>query len=277
MDPRLGIGEVPTERFLTEFWSVRPLLATRAHQILLGPEKVYDSFLANAPSDRTFRCFHPSRTERSQGRTDLLALWEEGPPELSRLVALNTTHMLLLRAAQRRFPVLASVRELWQETFSCNVSTNLYLTKSSRSAFPAHHDGHHVVVLQMSGEKEWHLWPPLVRSPMRRFSWQFAQPSEPPLRFHTVAGDALYIPLGWVHCAQTHGPVSVHATIGIDPPRWIDLVRDEIDSLGAEHSILRAPLPAEYSDGKVTYSHEGAGDLLRWVWSGLTSRLLKRS
>jgi len=87
-----------------------------------------------------------------------------------------------------------------------------------------------------------------------RYRWRddHRSPEEAMDEYVTRAGEALYIPLGWRHFATPEeggeGEVarSVHVTMGVQLPRWGDLMEGVLHELGAagETCWLREPLPA---------------------------------
>jgi hypothetical protein len=103
-------------------------------------------------------------------------------------------------AVQRHVGRLDRLCRGLERELSARVGVNAYVTPSSARGFRRHADEHHVVVLQIHGEKRWSIWAPGE-----------SQPTE--LVLHT--GDALYVPRRWQHAAVAGDAASAHVTLGI--------------------------------------------------------------
>ena len=85
---------------------------------------------------------------------------------------------------------------------------NMYVTPYGKAGFKSHFDSHDVYVLQIEGSKRWRVYPtPLVKYPVS--DWGESQLSKfrsrlgkPLLDVVLNAGDALFIPRGFVHEAD---------------------------------------------------------------------------
>jgi hypothetical protein len=122
---------------------------------------------------------------------------------------------------------------------------NAYLTPPSAQGLPLHHDTHDVFVLQVSGSKQWQIYPPAVTLPLRH-QWSSSQdrpPGEPTLSLTMRKGDALYLPRGWLHEAITTSDESLHLTIGIHAYTWMDALKDALLDCDTEVELRRAVRP----------------------------------
>jgi ribosomal protein L16 Arg81 hydroxylase len=63
----------------------------------------------------------------------------------------------------------------------------------------------------------------------------------------------IYIPMGWPHNAISESEYSIHITIGVNPPRWIDIFNESLKILGAELSILRKSLPLYFDQENIKW------------------------
>ena len=102
------------------------------------------------------------------------------------------------------------------------VQANAYVTPRQSRGFSDHYDVHDVFVLQVGGQKQWRLRPPVHPAPLRDEPWTDrraevgrASTEEPAHEFTLSPGDVLYLPRGWVHSATALGGVSTHLTLGI--------------------------------------------------------------
>lgn len=242
--------------FADEHWSRTPLLS-RAKQL----PSAFDDLLSVADVDelvadralRTpfFRTVReggglplPTRTGTAGARrlADLV-----DPDALAAQYADGAT--LVLQSVHRLHPPVARFcRELAAE-LGHPTQCNAYLTPGGQhQGFDFHHDTHDVFVLQVSGRKRWIVHEPVVRLPLS------SQPqagehlvrdgAEPLLDVELEAGDALYLPRGYVHAALTTDVDSVHLTIGVLSTTWYDVLSDLV-ALAASEEAFREALPVQ--------------------------------
>ncbi|MDP9498062.1 MAG: cupin domain-containing protein [Actinomycetota bacterium] len=126
---------------------------------------------------------------------------------------------------------------------------NAYVTPAGDAqGFDFHHDTHDVFVLQISGRKRWIVHEPVVRLPLPSQPQSGAHlvrdGAEPLLDVELEAGDALYLPRGYVHAALTTDEHSVHLTVGVLTTTWYDVLGD-VAKLAAEQPAFRDALPVQ--------------------------------
>ncbi|MFJ4680910.1 JmjC domain-containing protein [Kitasatospora sp. NPDC088783] len=99
------------------------------------------------------------------------------------------------------------------------VQVNAYLTTNDSSGFPLHWDDHDVIIVQLSGEKDWEVRDTSRTAPMYRDADPNNTPSDIVIFNGTLrAGDVMHIPRGHWHQATRTGSGtghSLHATFGI--------------------------------------------------------------
>lgn len=202
-----------------------------------------------------FASYHEDNTSRQQGRDAILAFSAGGRvPAIEDIADFNRRNALVVRGGQRYFPELASFLNSWKPFFNCRLNANVYLTRTSSSVFSTHYDQHHVFAVQVDGVKDWFLWPPIIDAPHGRYAFEDSKPNGDPLIWRAHPGDLIYIPLGWVHRAKTAGDRSVHVTVGVNPPRWLELIEQAVDQACGEFSILRHGLPFRFTpDGGMEF------------------------
>ncbi|MCO6419349.1 cupin domain-containing protein [Siccirubricoccus sp. KC 17139] len=134
-----------------------------------------------------------------------------------------------------------------EQLFLHGMQANAYLTPPGAQGFRPHYDTHDVLVLQVEGEKLWRVWPhqpvphPTGQTPFRHDIPLEGEPESFVLR----EGEALYLPRGVVHDAQSQvGDHSLHLTIGFLEPSWADALRLLLDRREQEDARLRAPFPS---------------------------------
>ncbi|GAA2745058.1 hypothetical protein GCM10009868_25150 [Terrabacter aerolatus] len=140
-------------------------------------------------------------------------------------------------------PLIDFTQQLAQE-LGHPVQANAYVTPSQSTGFTDHYDVHDVFVLQMAGEKQWRVRPPVHRSPLRDQPWtehrtevEEAGRRDPEREFTLRPGDVLYLPRGWIHSATALGGVSTHLTLGVHV--WTRRhVADELVSMALARASL---------------------------------------
>ncbi|MGH3023159.1 MAG: cupin domain-containing protein [Gaiellaceae bacterium] len=144
----------------------------------------------------------------------VLAEWEAGAT-------------IVLQALHVHWQPLAVFCRQLEEALGHGVQTNSYWTPRGSQGFAVHHDTHDVLVLQVAGEKRWHLYEPLLELPLKHQRWsaELGDPGAPIEELVLRAGDTLYLPRGWPHQAETSETDSLHLTVGIDAYTWLDAVR----------------------------------------------------
>jgi hypothetical protein len=156
---------------------------------------------------------------------------------------------LVLQGLHRTWPPLVSFAARLTAEVGHPLQVNAYVTPPQSQGFSAHYDVHDVFVLQVTGRKRWCVHAPVLVDPLPDQPWDHrktevaARAAEPPL-IDTVleAGDALYLPRGYLHSATALGEVSVHLTVGIHPRTRADLI-DHLIHAARMDSPLRASLP----------------------------------
>ena len=250
---------VDADVFASEHWSRTPVLS-RAKQLpstfedLLSTTDV-DELVADralrTPFFRTVReggsLLAPVRTVTAGARRigDLV--------DVDALVAQHADGAtLVLQSVHRMHPPVARFcRELAAELGHAT-QCNAYITPGGENqGFDYHHDTHDVFVLQVSGRKRWIVYEPVTRLPLpsqaQAGSHLVPEGAEPLLDVELEAGDALYLPRGYVHAALTTDEHSVHLTVGVLATTWHDVLTDALSLAGREEAFRDAlpVLPAD--------------------------------
>ena len=184
---------------------------------------------------------------------------------------------------------LAKLSRDLEQLFSTPVNINLYLSPASgKKALSRHFDTHDVFVMQLFGRKGWRLYGPPVASPLEflpllareslREMKQYRLKTETRIRedvpsqlaeeFVLDPGDFLYLPRGFWHEAETEpGGISCHATVGILPTTYSDLLTLALAKAATSEPKLREQLPIGFA------THADARDEVTFAVSGILSRL----
>lgn len=138
-------------------------------------------------------------------------------------------------------PLARFCRELEAE-LGAGVQANSYYTPRRSQGFAVHHDTHDVFVLQVSGEKHWRVYDPVLELPLKsqRWSKELGEAGPAVLELTLRAGDTLYLPRGWLHDALTSETDSLHITVGVNVPTWIDAFRAALDECESDLEFRRS-------------------------------------
>ena len=245
---------VDAATFATEHWSRTPLLS-RAKELpapfddLLSLQDVDELVADRALRTPFFRTVRegdglplPTRTVTAGARRigDLV-----DPDTLAAQYADGAT--LVLQSVHRMHPPVAAFCRALAAELGHPTQCNAYLTPGGQhQGFDFHHDTHDVFVLQVSGRKRWIVHEPVLRLPLpdqpQAGAHLVPDGAEPLLDVELEAGDALYLPRGYVHAALTTDADSVHLTVGVLSTTWYDVLRDAV-TLAADAEQFREALP----------------------------------
>jgi ribosomal protein L16 Arg81 hydroxylase len=161
------------------------------------------------------------------------------------------------------------LEELWP------VAVNSYVfwtPRESRGMLP-HRDAAHVLVVQLEGVKEWHLYAaPEQIGASAGLDVDAARPSHV---FTLEPGDVMYLPHGWPHDAVARGGDSLHLTFTLTEPTPEDLIdaflhRFVQDEEELVHHFHTRPLTARTSEVRAALSAQAATlDGERWTGTAL--------
>jgi ribosomal protein L16 Arg81 hydroxylase len=156
---------------------------------------------------------------------------------------------IVLQGLHRLWPPLITFARQLVDQLRCPVQANAYVTPPSSRGFDPHYDVHDVFILQVAGRKRWFVHAPVHEHPLPSQPWTQHRAEitdkaagEPVIDTVLAAGDALYVPRGWVHSARALDETSIHLTIGVSIPTGIDVARAVVEQL-ADIAEFRQPLP----------------------------------
>jgi hypothetical protein len=166
---------------------------------------------------------------------------------------------LVLQALHVTHPPLAAFARHLELELRHPVQVNAYYTPRAAQGLPVHHDTHDVFVLQVSGEKRWLVYEPVLELPLRshRYTAELGEPGPTVLDVTLTPGDTLYLPRGWLHEALTSETDSLHLTVGVNVITWFDAVKAALDEAGNELALRRS-----IDDGGTDDVLEALGDRL---------------
>lgn len=181
---------------------------------------------------------------------------------------------IILNQLQESVGTLAALCRSLEQTFSCHVQTNTYLTPPSNQGFHTHYDNHDVFVIQIEGEKTWRLYDQPVEAPYRGEGFEpgVYPVGEPVQTFVLRAGDCAYVPRGLMHDAATSGErPSLHITCGLIVRTWADLMLEAVSEVCVKDTAFRRSLPAGYCNADFDRS------TLEPVFTALMHRLVEQA
>ena len=246
------VVHLDAETFAAEHWSRTPVLS-RAKQLPASFEDLLSTTdVDELVSDRALRTPFFRTVSEGGGLPLPLRTVTAGARRIGDLVdpdALAAQYAdgatLVLQSVHRMHPPVARFcRDLATELGHAT-QCNAYITPGGQhQGFDYHHDTHDVFVLQVSGRKRWIVYAPVLHLPLSsqpQAGGHLVPPgAEPLLDVVLEAGDALYLPRGYVHAALTTDQDSVHLTVGVLSTTWYDVLTDTLALAGAEESFRDA-------------------------------------
>jgi hypothetical protein len=154
---------------------------------------------------------------------------------------------IVLQALHHNWAPLAAFCRRLEAALGEPVQANAYFTPRSAQGLAVHHDMHDVFVLQISGEKHWRVYEPVIELPLKGQTYSKAKHGAPgaPVEDGVLeAGDTMYLPRGWLHDALTADSESLHVTIGVKVYTWLDAVTAALDDCRREVGFRRS-VPAD--------------------------------
>ena len=271
---------IDRERFAAEHWNTRPLLVRAADRDPApgGPRGFEDLLSADAVDEllgaRGLRTPFFTMVADGQGlpRSRFTRTTNAGGQRVADVAdtdgiaqAYAGGATVVLQALHKVWPPLGTFcRDLAAE-LGHRTQANVYVTPPGAQGFKPHHDTHDVLVLQVDGAKHWTIHPPAVELPLA------SQPSKdlgpdpvagrpPEIDVVLEPGDALYLPRGWLHSAQTTDQRSVHLTVGLLATTWADVLGDLVGGAGRDEPSLRRALDLPVDAGPARAGTPSDGD-----------------
>jgi ribosomal protein L16 Arg81 hydroxylase len=248
---------IDRDTFATEFWGRRPLLSPssalpRDFGDLLSPDTV-DELIAErgvrAPFVRLAKEGGVLARDCYLGPAGFGAEMPDQVDSAKVLTQFASGATIVLQGLHRLWPPLIDFVRQAVDELGHPVQANAYITPPANRGFDPHYDVHDVFVLQAAGQKRWVVHEPVHDHPLPSQPWTqhraaIAQrvAGDPVIDTVLSAGDALYLPRGWVHSAQALDTTSIHLTIGVSTVTDFDVATAVVDQL-ASIAEFRKSLP----------------------------------
>ena len=243
------LGSMSKEDFFGDFWEKKPLhMADQdsARFASLFSLQDLDSMLASLPRNTRISLLKNdlSRPDKPGTKATVGTVIGEVYSKFSE------GHTIIVNSMHQHW---APVRDLCCSLASelgFKVQANLYVTPKGTTGFSPHWDDHDVMVLQVSGKKEWRVYgngPHLPRQTQDNILASMQQrklcPGDPVMTPTMQPGNLLYLPRGWVHNATATDTPSVHLTVGIRPFSWEQLLIAAIEDYSKTNPEMRKSIP----------------------------------
>ncbi len=154
---------------------------------------------------------------------------------------------IVLQGLQRYWPPLTAFCRDLELSLTHPVQANAYITPPESRGLGIHYDTHDVFVLQTAGSKSWDVHQCAIPFPLStQHGRPFGELAPAILSLQLRAGDALYLPRGFLHRAVSTDEISIHITIGILSYTWLDVIQ-EIVGAAREQATFREAVPAGFA------------------------------
>lgn len=186
---------------------------------------------------------------------------------------------LVVNGVHERLRSVADLVHAFETALHSYSKVNLYASWRPTRGFGTHWDDHDVYVVQVHGEKLWHLYGPTRKFPIGADTvLNDLPPASPVWTGHLTAGDMFYIPRGWWHDARVppsqRGAGSIHLTCqartltGRDVLLWLG------DKL-TDYEAFRKDVPLMAREGQLEQYLEELKTLIGEVLNDRTAGELK--
>ena len=241
-------------RFEREHWGRRPLLSRQAwpQRPPLTVEDVDHLVTSSGLRWPGFRLVERGRTVPASACTRSGRIGGQRVDDLvdagRTLERFRQGATLVLQGLHRSHPPVAELCEQLEEALGHPVQANAYLTPPGSRGLNVHHDTHDVFAIQTHGRKHWVVHEPAVAVPLASQPWSADEhrPGPEVLDVDLGPGDALYLPRGAPHAAETLDEVSLHLTVGVRVVTWHDVLGRAVRRLGEREASMREALPLGY-------------------------------
>ena len=250
------IAPIPTESFFQDYYEKKPLYIPRSNsdyyesyfsrnsifKFLKGDNIIYPKIrLWNGGVETPPQAF--TKPMGGKGYPQNVPVVDQA--KLSHLF-LEEKHSLLINSAQDCIPDIEGFCTDLSKTLFAFVQANIYNTPKNSFCFGHHADKHDVMILQLSGCKQWQIFDQPYYLPYNNENTddldERRAAADCLLDIELKAGDFLYIPRGFIHEVHSHSLHSMHATIGIFPLKWRDVLYRIIEEDG-DKSMLKESVP----------------------------------
>lgn len=253
------IEPIASGEFLGAVWEREPLLIERGEEgrfdDLLSASEVEGLVCSGALRYPAFRLVSAAKNLDLADYTESIP-WRpqpfSGSAAVERVISeFEAGATIVLQGLHLHWPRLSTFCRKLEEELDQPVQANAYYTPRDSQGLPVHHDTHEVFVLQVSGDKRWLVYEPILELPLghQRYTAELGAPGSPVLDVTLKAGDTLYLPRGWLHQALTSQEDSLHLTIGVKVYTWLEAFKSALESCENDVSFRRS-VPGDGAGGE---------------------------
>lgn len=229
------LGSLDESTFLRDYWGLKPAVLPG------GDRHRFDGLFDLSDMEEYLFVVRPPV---GQAAGDMQLVNRGQPPPAHQMAALmagpdydlqavynglSEGYTLVLNAVHQRWPACRRLVDDLEDRLLALVQTNVYVTGTRGQGFAIHTDNHDVFVLQTHGTKRWTIYDRPGSNVLHE------------IELHR--GDALYLPTGFPHSAETGDDLSIHLSVGIFPLSWRALARECFDAVVAGDSTWAEPVP----------------------------------
>lgn len=251
--------KIETLNFLSQFWEREPYLVKSKINVgdVFGFDK--NKLFQNIGLKR-YPANYLRVVDHKKNDVDLSGFLEEDsrydlidPDKVFSFIKSNRGSLVVRHLENFNSSVMSVVKRL-ESLFEAFVFANAYYTPVRSQTFRWHWDVQDVIVLQISGEKEWNVYHPIIELPhrdfqeMKNFKGELSKLKRKGRQtYRLTPGDFLYIPRGFIHEAKTiQQHDSLHVSFGIETTTILDLLevaKNQILDEAANIPSLRQRVP----------------------------------
>lgn len=162
----------------------------------------------------------------------------------------------LILDAMETWPALQGLVKALGREFDAEIGVNAFLTPKGARTFLTHAAGHDILILQLEGEKIWHLhqFSLLQLNPSQKKNFKFPEEwygrTKTPLLAEVCLkpGDMLYIPRGMPYQAVAQNGTCLHLYVSITPLFWMDFLKIAAEQAALHSQDMRRALPPGFVD-----------------------------
>lgn len=139
----------------------------------------------------------------------------------------NQGATIILQMLQNSLPSYGPIANRLESYFGANIQASCFITPPNSQGFTAHYDTYPFFAIQLFGSKDWALYDSRPLLPIRddREDDEHWSPVPPSQELSLRAGDVLFVPRGLYHSARASALPSIHLTLGIFAPSWLDVLK----------------------------------------------------
>ncbi|WP_299486435.1 cupin domain-containing protein [Acaryochloris sp. IP29b_bin.137] len=252
------IAPCTLEDFFQTYWEMQTLYLPRnnaaVYEDILTPEDI-DRLLQNKALLADYNNFRLV----DQGKLISLEAWCDRHPKSQQYFINNDKLYTLLHqgltltinSAHKKIPSLRQFCSGLESELKFKLRTNIYITPPHAQGLAPHYDEHDVLILQITGAKEWKLYPSTVELPSHLRDQQIGRHKldAPDLMVMLQPGDLLYIPRGIVHQAASQETPSIHVSLGLYPTFTYELL-EELVAIAQADPAFRKAIPHGFTSSE---------------------------